>query len=232
MSDTLHAIARSLGADVQGLSAISNNVANLHTPGYRAQRSVPRFDPSAPSGQAAPATVAATALDQGDGALAQASGEWDLALRGHGFFTVEREGLQRLVRSGAFRLDADRRLVTQSGDLVLGAVGPVQVPEGTVRVERDGRILVDGRPLDQLQVINVADPSRLQSIGDGAYAYDGPITAWEGEVIQGAIEQSNVDAADETVRLIELTRHAESVQRAIAMYDKAMDTGINQLANG
>ena len=50
-----------------------------------------------------------------------------------------------------------------------------------------------------------------------------------GKVEQGAIEASNVDAADESIRLMELTRHVESVQRAISIYDKAMETGINRL---
>ena len=48
---------------------------------------------------------------------------------------------------------------------------------------------------------------------------------------QGAIEQSNVDAAEETLRLIELSRHAESVQRAISIYDRTLDSGINRIGD-
>jgi flagellar basal-body rod protein FlgG len=47
--------------------------------------------------------------------------------------------------------------------------------------------------------------------------------------MQGALERSNVDPAEQTVRLMETTRHAESVQRAISIYDKAMGIGINSL---
>ena len=66
---------------------------------------------------------------------------------------------------------------------------------------------------------------------DGAWRYTGPVAQWQGSVVQGALEHANVDAAYETIRLMEVTRHAESVQRAISIYDKAMDTGINHLGN-
>ena len=142
---------------------------------------------------------------------------------------VEREGRMLLARAGAFRTDAEGRLVTAGGDVAIGYSGAIQMPAGKVRFERDGQIFVGDQGVGQLQIVAVADPSRLLSAGNGAYAYDGSLAEWKGSVVQGALERANVDAAEETVRLMETTRHAESVQRAISIYDKAMDTGINQI---
>ena len=47
MTDTLQAIARALSTDVQTLSTISHNVANMNTPGYRGVRAVPQFEQQA-----------------------------------------------------------------------------------------------------------------------------------------------------------------------------------------
>lgn len=217
MTDTLQAISRSLGNDVRNLAAISHNVANMHTPGYRSVRA-----------DFSDALGMKTLIDQRDGTLMQTSRPLDLALRGPGFFVVERDGKMLLTRAGAFRTDAENRLVTAHGDVATGPSGPLETKED-VRIERDGRIVVEGRPVGQLQIVAVADPSRLHPVGGGAYAYDGEIVEWKGNVIQGALESANVDAAEETVRLMETTRHAESVQRAISIYDKSMDTGIGQI---
>jgi flagellar basal-body rod protein FlgF len=232
MTDTLQAIARSLSNDVQTLSTISHNVANMHTPGYRGVRAIPEFNPEIGAGMGAGAGMGmgmSTAIDQRDGVLAQTGNALDIALRGPGFFVVERDGRHLLSRAGAFRTDADGRLVTASGDVVVGYSGALQMPAGKVRFERDGQVFVADQAVGQLQIVAVADASRLQPAGDGAYAYDGDLVEWKGGVVQGAIERANVDAAEETVRLMETTRHAESVQRAISIYDKAMDTGINQI---
>lgn len=221
MPDTLQAIARSLGDDVKTLATISHNVANLNTPGYRGVRAVPAFDAQ---------QSLQTAIVQADGGLAQTMRALDLALRGPGFFVVEREGQPALVRSGAFRVDAEGLLVDAAGDRVLGTAGPLAVPEGEpLRVDTNGELWSGLQPLGQLQIVAVADAALLRPAGAGAYRYDGALAPWTGSVVQGALERANVDPADETVRLMETTRHAESVQRAISIYDKAMDIGINKL---
>lgn len=220
MTDPVQAAGRALSADVQLLSAISHNVANMSTPGFRATRAIPAFDAHA---------GVRTSIDQSDGALAQTARALDLALRGPGFFAIERDGATLLARGGSFRVDSEGWLVTQHGDRVLGISGPIAVPAGTLRVDGNGALHVDGAEIGQLQLTAVADPAALRPMGEGAYRYEGDTVEWKGQLVQGALEQANVDAADETIRLMETTRHAESVQRAIAIYDKAMDSGINQL---
>lgn len=221
MPNTLEAISKSLSNDVRTLGAISHNVANINTPGFRGVRSIQDFGDSA---------GLRSSLDQRDGALSQTGRSYDVALRGPGFFVVDRQGTALLVRSGAFRIDAEGALATANGDRLVGPSGPIDAA-ASLRIDPRGGLWSGEQNLGQLQIVTVADASRLRALDGGAYAYDGELGEWSGSVVQGALEQANVDAAEETVRLMETTRHAESVQRAISIYDKAMDTGINRLGD-
>jgi flagellar basal-body rod protein FlgG len=222
MTDTLQAISRSLSADVKALATIGHNVANMNTPGYRGVRAIPAFDAAA---------GLRTALDQGDGVLAQTAQPFDVALRGPGFFVVERDGVLLLTRGGDFRIGADGMLQTSNGDRVQGMSGAIAMPGDDVRIDAAGDMWSGNQRIAQLQLVDVANAEKLRPAGAGAYRYDGELAAFDGEVVQGAIERANVDAADETIRLMAVTRHAESVQRAISMYDKTLDAGINRLGD-
>lgn len=222
MTDTIQSISRSLSADISTLNTISHNIANINTPGFRAERTVPSFQSQVEAG------TTTVAYDFADGALANTSNAFDLALRSKGFFTIERKGETLLSRAGNFRLDAENRLVTAQGDKVMTEAGEIILTEPSVRIDTKGQLWAKDRLLGQLKIIDVADATQLQPM-DGAFRYTGELTQWKGAVQQGAIEHANVDAADESIRLMELTRHVESLQRAISIYDKAMETGINRI---
>jgi flagellar basal-body rod protein FlgG len=222
MTDTIQSISQSLRVDIATLNTISNNVANTNTPGFRAERTLPSFQAQLGAGASAPS------IDQKDGPLATTGRPLDLALRGHGFFQIQRGDQTLLTRGGDFRLDANGRLVNSRGDSVLGDGGPVSLTDPAVRIDAKGAIWAGDKALGALKIVDVADPSRL-GVVDGGFRYDGQLVDWKGSVQQGAIEHSNVDVAGESVRLMELTRHVESLQHAMSIYDQAMDTGINRL---
>lgn len=224
MTDLIQSVARSLSDDISSLNAISHNVANINTPGFRAEKAMPAFasylQPELPE----------TVRDLSDGPLIQTGNPLDLALRGKGFFVVERDGSPVLVRSGQFRLDVEGQLVDARGDRVQSAAGGSLALEGKrVRVDAQGELWSGTESLGNLRLVDVRDPTRLVALDGGGFRYEGEFLEWTGRVQQGVLEGSNVDAADESIRLMELTRHVESVQRAISIYDKAMETGVNRL---
>lgn len=225
MSDVIQSVARALSADIQGINTVSHNVANLNTPGFQGVRALPDFGAAAGLHQ-----PDVRAVELADGPLKQTQRPLDLALRGDGFFLIERDGQTLLTRSGRFMRDAEGRVITAHGDRVLADTGALSLPDGPIRIERDGQVLVDGKLLATLSIVDVAEPMKLQPV-NGGYRYEGAMRPWSGSLQQGAIEQSNVDAAAETLRLVELTRHAESVQRVISIYDRALETGINRLGD-
>lgn len=220
MSDTIQALARALNADIHGINTVSHNVANINTPGYQSVRAVADFGAS---------VGLSRQVVFGDGPLRPTGRSLDLALRGEGFFVVDRGGQPLLTRQGSFIRDAQGYLATPAGDRVITDGGPVSLPDGAVRVDEQGVLWSGDQRLAQITVVT-AEPGRLQSV-EGGYRYDGEPGSWSGRVKQGATEQSNVDAAAQTLQLIELTRHAESVQRVVSIYDRTLDVGINRIGD-
>lgn len=215
MTQFVDAIARSLSADVNQLDVVGQNVANMRTPGYRAERSF--------------ADLTGVRLDLSDAPLDSTGRQEDFALRGPGFFTVDADGRVLLERNGAFHVDSQHQLVDATGHPVQGEDGAIEVDGQTLKVDSDGVVNVDGKAVDRLHIVAVADPNAVKEAGNGLYDYSGAETEWIGTVHQGALEQANVDASGEMVRLMELTRHAQALQHAIRAYDEAMQNGINHL---
>jgi flagellar basal-body rod protein FlgF len=220
MTDPVSSIARYLSADVRLLTTLSQNVANLTTPGYRAAHTVEGFG----------ATLGpATRLDLADGALNQTGRPFDLALQGHGFFVVQAGDRTLLRRAGQFQLDGEGQLVDGFGHAVLGESGPITLTGEPFQVAENGEVRQGGQVVDQLSLVDVPDASQLEGLGNGLFAYAGDTADASAKVHQGALEGSNVDPGTEVIQLMEISRHAESVQRAISTYHAALVAGIDGL---
>lgn len=224
MDPTLTAISRTLGQDVQSLNLISQNVANMQTPGFRAEHLTPNF--------AAGLQQDAVRLDLSNGALKRTGQPLDLAVQGDAFFAVDLGGGQMaLTRAGQFHVDAQGRLVNAGGHPVLGESGPITGSGGALKVLPDGDVKDGDRVIDRLRILVVTEPQKLRDVGGGLYAYDGAAAPWSGALQIGALEQANVDPGREMVHLMEVTRHAQSLQHALRAYDEVLQTGINHLGD-
>ena len=222
MDTTIAGITRYLGQDVDALNVASQNIANLRTPGYRAQKLMPDFNDALAGPQ--------VRLDMRNGALEQTGRPLDVALQGPGFFTVDAGGNTLLLRAGQLGIDSQGRLVDPAGHPVLGQGGPISLgPSATIRA--DGSVVDGGRVVDRLRIVEATQPDQLQDLGGGLYAYAGPVQDWNGTLRIGALEQSNVDPGDEMVRLMEITRHAQSLQHAMEAYDQVLQAGINHIGD-
>jgi flagellar basal-body rod protein FlgF len=223
MSNVITGIASYLSNDVASLDVLSQNVANMRTAGYRAERLKENFRSGLLDTK--------PTLDMADGALSTTGHSLDLAIRGAGFFAVDVNGQTMLTRNGQFHLDADQQFVDAAGHPVLGQAGPITLTHPNVHVDAAGEITDGSNSVDSLRIVAVDNPTALREMGGGLYSYAGDEASWIGRIQQGALEQSNVDAGEEMVRLMALTRHAQSVQRAIQAYDAAMQEGINHIGD-
>ena len=111
----------------------SNNLANVSTDGFKAERVFAEM-----LGDATPA--ARTATDVRSGTLRETRNPLDVAVAGEGFLVVSTPGGERFARGGSLQLDAGRRLVDPAGNAVLGENGPIVVPAGSVSIDRGGQI--------------------------------------------------------------------------------------------
>src|SRR5665213_1846448 len=107
------------------------------------------------------------------GKLVRSGGAFDLAIDGAGFFAVERGGAKAYTRNGEFAREADGSLRNTAGWTLSG----VRIPDDalSVRVERDGRVIVDtparkGRTIAQLRLASFPSPEALRPLGATLFA--------------------------------------------------------------
>jgi flagellar basal-body rod protein FlgF len=221
MEDVVANIGRFLSMDVMELNVASQNVANLRTPGYRAETLQVDF--------ADHVLTPEVRLDAADGPLQFTGRPLDVALQGAAFFSVERNGETLLTRAGQFAVDPEGRLTNAEGDPVLSDAGPIVAGDLEPSITANGEVRSGDKVLGRLSLVTVKQPDLLREAGGGLYRYAGPTEPWSGTVHVGALEQANVDPGSEMVRLVSITRHAHALQRAIQAYDEILQTGINRL---
>ncbi len=227
MLEGLYSAASGMEAQQQQLDAVSNDLANLDTPGYQATLvgfhdllySTGGYGSRVATGAGAAAQVIGRSQVQG---AIQATGRpLDVAIRGEGWIEVRRpDGTIGLTRDGVLEVDAQGRLTNQEG---MPLQPPVTLPRGVspdrVRIDPDGTVRVGARQLGRIQLVTVPAPDRLLAVGDGLFtvtAASGPVRPATGATLQqGALEGSNVDVGEAMVEMID-------AQQAYAMGSKAI----------
>ncbi len=219
------------------MRAVANNIANANTTGFRAEgvifsEYIQSLGPNAPSLSMAAARVRETIQTQG--ALAQTGGAFDLAIEGDGYFMVQTPQGNRLTRAGSFTPNENGDLVTMDGSLVLDAGGaPVFIPQGVgpIGIAPDGTISADDVPVGQIGLFLPTDPNgMIREDGVRFRADAGVEPALEGRMMQGALEESNVDSVMQITRMIEVQRAYELGQGFLDKEDQRI-RGVIQMMN-
>jgi flagellar basal-body rod protein FlgG len=228
-----------MAAQQQRLDAVSNDIANVSTAGYKKQRLAFRdlayvAEPTG-NGVRAGAGAALTAIGRSSapGALLRTDGPLDVAVAGDGFLAVTRaDGTQALTRSGALRVNTARELVTAGGERLQPPVRlPADVEPAQVAIAPDGAVTAGGRAIGRIAVVDVPAPAGLRSLGENLFATTAASgaarPAREATLQQGALEGSNVDLGDAMVDLMDAQRAYALASKAIQNQDQAME-----IANG
>ena len=240
MLEGLYTAAAGMAAQQQRMDALSNDVANVNTAGYKRVRIGFRdlvYQQDGPTGVRTGSGAAATQIGRGfqQGSFQQTGEPFDLAIGGEGYFQVRRSdtGQTALTRNGSFRLDASGQLVTADGDRL---VPPIQLPRNVdpkaVNIASDGTVSAAGRRIGQIQLVTVPAPTGLAAAGSGLYtvtAASGGVrpAGAGGQIQQGILEASNVDLADAMVDMMDAQRSYSMASKAIHMQDQMME-----IANG
>ncbi len=168
------------------------------------------------------------------GAMQNTSNPLDLAIQGKGFFQITQpDGTIAYSRAGVFQVSADGELVTIDGFPLEPAI---TIPNNAteISINQSGEVFatipgqIDAQNLGQLQVANFVNEAGLQSIGNNSYlettASGSPIvgnpdTDEFGSILQGFLENSNVDPVSELTNLIKAQRVYEMISKAITKSD-------------
>ncbi len=178
--------------------------------------------------------------DHSAGSLQKTDNTFDFALKEEGFFFAIKtpQGI-RLTRNGIFSMNDEGKLVTKQGYEVLPSdyftsanTIKFDVQDSIVEADKNGKLYmalpgtVQMVQSSQLMIVQPQNLRMLQKEGDGLYAADDiasmPVAKESGAVLQGFVEKSNVNPVKEMIGLIE-------AQRMVEMYQKAMDTQMNDM---
>jgi len=218
-------------AAMKRMEIISNNLANVNTPGFKKDKML--FEsmlagaanpPAVPQGSTADPILQKenVFIDYAQGPVAQTGNPFDLSIDGDGFFVVNTPDGQAYTRQGNFRLSADGTLVTADGFPVMGQNGAIRIQGSHVEIDAKGVVTVDGNSAGTINMVDFPKPYNLsKSAGALFTSADPQVTpqAAKGELRQGHLEGSNVETISEMVQMIETSRYYEACSKVIKGYD-------------
>ena len=207
------------------LEVSANNLANVSTPAYNTQKLV--FSDYLVKDQKrkdAYANDVSTYRDTSKGSIRMTDNPFDLAITGPGYFIVETPYGTRYTKAGNFQIDAQGALMTPDGFPVLGNDGGrITIPGNVKRVviNGSGQISGDGNDIGQIGLAEFKNEQRLERMGNTLYnAKEAPDPAETSRIVQGGVENSNVSAVSELVRVQEVSRSVGNTAKFIeTMYD-------------
>jgi flagellar basal-body rod protein FlgF len=217
------------------MEVVAHNIANISTTGFRREGVV--FSEYVNRLEGEPslsmATASARNVDLSQAGFSQTGGRYDFAIQGEGFFLIETPDGERLTRAGAFTPSATGELVTPDGHRLLDAGGtPVVVPPGarSVGVGRDGTLSADGLAVARIGLWQPTNPLSLTHVAGTMFAAEGGVEPSErGEIMQGALEDSNVEPVTEVARMIAVQRAYEMGQTFLDREDARIRSVIQTL---
>lgn len=235
------------GAHSQGqrLEVLSNNLANVDTPGFKRELAIleARHAEAIQRGLAGPSdsinnvgggvSMGETMTDFTTGAVQQTGNKTDFAILGEGFFQVDDNGNKFLTRAGNFHLSTSGELVTEQGHKVLTSDGEPLVINTALpwQVEQSGAISQGG----ELLPLALVKPKSLGDLAKAGQNLFRPLAEVEAvplanrQVRGGYLERSTVRPAQEMMHLIETSRAYEANVKMIQNHDSMMGGLVGRL---
>lgn len=183
-----------------------------------------------------PNSAVTTNFSQGD--MRATNGLTDVAIKGPGFFEIQLPGGGlAYTRDGEFKQDAQGRLTTKAGNLVMGEAGPITLDRSgdqTLSISADGEVRQGAQSRGKIKVAEFTDPKKLTPTGGGLFLASGfearakPATV--STVHQGYLETANTNTVRDMTDLIAVMRSSEANQKIIQTQDERMGKVISELA--
>jgi flagellar basal-body rod protein FlgF len=228
--------------DLARLATVSHNLANVTTPGYKKQVALEGafglqlaalLGTTGGGNNALPAPAAAMlSIDASAGPLRPGANRHEVAIEGDSFFELAGPQGPAFTRQGALRVDLKGVLVGSQGLPMMGSGGAISLLNEPFTVTPKGEIEQGGRVAGQLRRVRFDRPGALVPMGDGMYAQGAArvLDAHGADPVRaGFQESSNVNSPREMVRLTEIVRHFESLQKIVQGHDDSLEKTIRKL---
>lgn len=218
------------------LEVLTNNLANVETPGFKEAFSIIEARPSAEvlRGETAPGlksladigggvSVKETRTGFAPGPVRFTGNPTDFSIDGDGFFWVQDGAHRLLTRAGNFRLDANGNLLTQAGQQVLSQEGaPIILDLNAPWQVAPGGLIQQGGQSWYLGLVEPTSLDNLVRIGENLFRPLSPVEPIDRDqrnIKQGYLEQSAVRPTLAMLELIETSRAFETNMRMIQNHD-------------
>ena len=214
-------------------AAVAHNLANVTTPGYRAEehrlRAVQVLTHNQPPAlpTRAFAVDASTHSDFSEGALSYTGNPLDVAVKGRGWIALALpDGSEAYTRNGSLEISVNGVLQTKNGIPVQGDGGPLSIPpDSRVTIERDGTVSVvpasgaqnTVNAIGRIKLVNPPEADLVRG-ADGLFRLRTNEPAPQDETVAlaaGYLENSNVNPVEQMVAMIALARQFEMQMRMI-----------------
>lgn len=250
----LYTSAVGMMTQMKKMDVVSNNIANADTTGFKKDTVVtqafskelmrrlddPKYELIKHNNQIGDVSlgvfVSSVHTDFSNGSAEHTGAALDLAIEGDGFFTVlvsDEDGntTEKYTRDGSFTLGRNGTLLTASGNVVVGENGIIQLPSGEITINEYGEILVGNEIVDRLRLVDIENKESLRKYGDNLYDTidESVVIDFNGRVMQGYVERSNVNSIEEMVKMINLSRVYEANQRVLKASDSTLGRAVEQL---
>lgn len=218
------------------MAVTANNVANINTPGYRAQNAL--FHEYV-SDQRRMKEDVSLVYDYGQyqvtdpGPIKLTGNPLDVALVGPGFMGVQTPAGVQYTRAGNFGLSSTGEIVNSRGEKVADqGGGTISVPADAkfISIDEKGAVSTDQGEIGNLMMVEFKDYQKMEPAGNGNYkTEEQPTPAVDTRMLQGKVEGSNVQGVVEMTRMIDVAREYQSMQRMVQSEHERQRTAIQRL---
>jgi flagellar basal-body rod protein FlgF len=219
------------------LTTLADNVANSTTVGFRATEV--KFNQVISDQKTADVAFVSQGnefLSTRAGGMTETGGTLDFAIKGDAWFQVETPAGPTLTRDGRFTLTDAGELVTLNGYPVLDAGGgPIQIDanNGPILLSADGQLNQNGQPVAALGLFDADLSGGFTRTGNSGVITNIPpepvLDRIDAGVVQGYVEESNVNAIGEMTQLIQVTRAFESIASLMRDSEESMNEAVRTL---
>lgn len=214
---------------------IADMVANANTTGFKSEKDVySEIDKRMADGKRLSyAGIKTTTRDVGQGSMAATGRQLDIAINGPGYFMVSTPRGFRYTRAGNFDVNPEGVLVTKEGYPVVGpGGGQVEfAPEDiNITIRENGLVSVGEEDRGQLGVFIFADERLMVKEGNSLYnTSQQPVLTEDSKIVQGMLENSNVNSVTAMTSLVEVSRDIESVKQIQNDYNSLQSNAVRTL---
>lgn len=219
------------------LETVAQNIANLGTTGYRAERvSFEEILSETADAATSFASEGRTYISTVSGALEKTGNPLDIAVNGNAWLGISTPAGLAYTRDGRINLSPTGELLSAKGFPFVDAGGsPLQINASGPgpSIGKDGSIVQGGISLGRVGLFTIPEGAGLRRFENGSVIPDQPAEAAldynSVSIAQGFLEKSNTEPVMEMTRLISIQRTFDAISNGVAETEEGLANAIRTL---